>query len=299
MTPTPTRTRKAPAAPAVLRSRLLAGQRWLVHGFSTRQHPAGSARRRRSGGPGFNLGLIAGAEREEVERNRQDFIRAVAGNGTRTWRLVQAKQVHSDMIHRVSAAPEALLVGDGLVTCAPGLLLAVKVADCVPVLLADPKRRAVGAFHAGWRGTAARVVEKGVGAMRREFGSLPEDLLAVIGPCIRSCCYAVGEEVRERFHAQFSYAAELFVEHFDVDPVREKYPNLFLTARAPGHAEVSRQIHLDLAQANRRQLLAAGLRASRIDDLGLCTACRSDLLFSHRADQGKTGRMMAVVGVKP
>ena len=79
-----------------------------------------------------------------------------------------------------------------MITNTPGLLLAIKTADCVPVLVADVKRRVVGAFHAGWRGTVARVVEKGVGEMRRQFGSEPRDLRAAIGPCIRKCCYSVG-----------------------------------------------------------------------------------------------------------
>src|SRR5205085_10919223 len=220
----------------------------------------------------------------------------VAGAGT--WPLVQVKQVHSDVIHVITQPRQEIPPGDGLITTARGLLLAVKTADCVPVLLADPRTQAVGAFHAGWRGTVKRVVEKGVGEMRRAFGSEPSDLIAAIGPCIRACCYAIGDEVRDQFDSQFSYAADLFEEHFDVDPVRQKYPNLFLTARAPGHAEISRQIHLDLARANRRQLLAAGVRDENIDDLGLCTACRPDLLYSHRKEQGRAGRMMAAIGVR-
>ncbi len=143
----------------------------------------------------------------------------------------------------------------------------------------------------------ARIVEKGVGAMRLHFGSEPNDLCAAIGPGIAACCYAVGEEVREQFQSQFSYAGELFREVTESDPVREKYPLLFMTARAPGHSDLGRAIYLDLREANRRQLLAAGLRPENISAIDFCTACRTDLFFSHRAEKGLTGRQMAVIGI--
>lgn len=281
---------------AILASDSLAGPNWLVHGFSTRLRP-GRAAKPSAAKNGFNLGFTEGTPRADVERNRRDFLAALDGQA-RPWTLVQVKQVHSDIIHVLDAAPAHPLSGDGLITGAPGLMLAVKTADCVPVLIADAVRRVVGAFHAGWRGTAKRVVEKGVGILRRDFGSDPHDLRAAIGPSIRACCYAVGDEVREQFDSQFAYAGDLFVEHLDVDPVRQKYPNLFLTARAPGHAEISRQLHLDLAAANRRQLLDAGVPDANIGVLPFCTACRTDLLFSHRAEHGHTGRMMAAIGIR-
>jgi hypothetical protein len=176
-------------------------------------------------------------------------------------------------------------------------MLAVQTADCFPVLLVDRKRKTVGAFHAGWRGTLARVVEKGVGLMRVHFGSIPEDLIAAIGPGIDSCCYVVGEDVREQFHSQFAYARDLFREINQSDSVREKYPLLFMTARAPGRSDAGRTIHLDLREANRRQLLAAGLRPEKVDLLDFCTACRTDLFFSHRAESGVTGRQMGTIGI--
>jgi YfiH family protein len=285
-------------ADAILHAETLNGESWLVHGFSTRLSPVKKAR---GTGMGFNLGLIEGASPRMVSRNRAEFIKAVTASTKRVraprWELVSAKQVHSDIIHLLRSEPKAQLAGDGLITNVPGLLLSIKTADCLPVLLADPANRAVGAFHAGWRGTLARIVEKGVGAMRREFGSDPAKMKAAIGPGIHSCCYEVSEELRDQFESQFAYAADLFVEHFDVDPVRQKYPMLFLNARAPGHAEVSKQTHLDLVAANRRQLLDAGLREENIWVSPLCTACNTDLLFSHRAERGKTGRMMAAVGI--
>ena len=166
------------------------------------------------------------------------------------------------------------------------------------MLVADRKRRVVAAFHAGWRGTVKRIVESGVGAMRLAFGSQPEDLIAAIGPGIGLCCYAVGEEVLSEFESQFSYARELFKEVFDSDPVRKKYPMLFLTQRAPGHSPIGPSLHVDLVEANRRQLLAAGLKPESIQVIGGCTQCHTDLFFSHRASHGHTGRMMAIIGIR-
>jgi len=155
----------------------------------------------------------------------------------------------------------------------------------------------VGVFHAGWRGTVKRTVEKGVGEMRQWFGTLPRNVKAAIGPGIHACCYDVGPEVRQQFESQFAYAENLFREIKESDPVREKYPLLFLTARAPGHSELPTKIFLDLVEANRRQLIDAGVPPKNVSASPLCTACRSDLLFSYRAEKGVTGRMMAVAGI--
>ena len=212
--------------------------------------------------------------------------------------LVTLRQIHSDIIHSLTHAPTEPLAGDGLITAEPGFLLGVLTADCLPVIVVDPRLRAVGVFHAGWRGTVKRIVEKGVGEMRCRFGSRPRDLLATIGPGIRSCCYEVGPEVREAFESQFAYGHELFRETKERNEIHEKYPLLFLTARAPGHSELPKKIFVDLAQANRRQLLNAGVPAKSISDLRLCTACHLDLFFSHRAEKGVTGRMLAAVGMR-
>jgi hypothetical protein len=134
--------------------------------------------------------------------------------------------------------------------------------------------------------------------MLRHFGSHPRDLKAAIGPGIQACCYAVGEEVFAKFESQFAYAASLFREVKESDPVREKYPLLLLNARAPGHGILPKRIFLDLVEANRQQLLAAGVAKKNIEASPLCTACHTDLLFSHRAGKGKTGRMMGVVGIR-
>jgi len=221
-----------------------------------------------------------------------------ARTGKKLWPLVTMRQVHSDLIHCVEAVPEQTLVGDGLITAVPQLLLAVLTADCIPVILVDTKKHAAGVFHAGWRGTVKRIVEKGVGEMRRCFGTRARDIKAAIGPGVHNCCYSVGEEVRAQFESQFDYADKLFHEVKESDPIREKYPLLFLTARAPGHSELPKNIFLDLVEANRRQLMDTGVSPKNIDTSQLCTSCRTDLLFSHRKENGNTGRMMAVVGIK-
>jgi polyphenol oxidase len=273
-----------------------------VHGFSTR---AGGFSRA-YGKNTLNLGFTKEDSPAAVERNRAAFIKVIravrhksgskAGNAL--WPLITLRQIHSDIIHYVDSVPREPLVGDGLLTSTPGVLLAIQTADCLPVILVDSKRRAVGVFHAGWRGTVKRIVEKGVGEMFRHFGSRPRDLKAAIGPGIHGCCYEVGEEVRAKFESQFAYADKLFREVKESDPVREKYPLLFLTARAPGHSELPKKIFLDLVEANRRQLLAAGLLAKNIGASPICTNCNTNLLFSYRAEKGKTGRMMGVAGIR-
>ena len=277
--------------------------KWLIHGFSTRTGGETTVYR-----PGdkqasdLNLGFTDSDDRKIVAANRKLFVRAVcAGKGNLG--LVTLRQIHSSLIWRVQAKDAqgnekpALLRGDGLMTDEPGVLLGIQTADCIPVLLADRKNRAVAAFHAGWRGTLARIVENGVGRMRLEFGSKPANLIASIGPGIGQCCYSIGYEVWEQFVSQFAYAPELFREVYDADPIREKYPMLFLTARAPGHSDLGPSLHLDLAEANRRQLLAAGLRNAAIVMTGQCTGCHTDRFFSHRIERGFTGRMMSVIGI--
>ena len=268
-----------------------------MHGFSTRIGGVSTS----YGGKSLNLGTLSHDTQENVERNRELFVKAIdaMNDAASPWPLAQVQQIHSAIIHRVDAIPGQTATGDGMITNAPGLLLAIKTADCVPVLIADAKRRVVGAFHAGWRGTVARIVEKGVGEMRRQFGSHPRDLRAGIGPCIRKCCYRVGEELRAEFESQFTYAGELFEEVFDSNAIHLKYPMLFLNQRAPGHGEPALEIHLDLVAANRHQLEDAGMPPANISVIDGCTACDTRRFFSHRAESGNTGRMMAVIGIKP
>jgi YfiH family protein len=267
---------------------------WLVHGFSTRPHGLSTCYGSRT----LNLGFTKDDLPERVERNRGRLLLALnAANGKKSWPLITLRQVHSDLIHVIRSQPDQPLAGDGLITNLPNIALAIQTADCFPILLVDPKHKAVGAFHAGWRGTIQRIVEKGLGLMRREYGTLPRDVYAAIGPGIGKCCYEVGEELKEKFGSQFSYSDELFHEVQESDAVREKYPMLFLNKRAPGHGDMVIKLFLDLQEANRRQLMAAGVPEKQITALGECTSCHPAKFFSHRAEKGKTGRMLAVIGV--
>jgi hypothetical protein len=300
---------------------------WLWHGFSTRRGGVSRAYCA-DGAPGeLNLGFTSADSQEAVAENRRLLAEAVSGDPATP--LITLRQVHSNLVVVAGGAEvgrdRSRTVGvpgdrstslgckvgvpgdrstslgckaDGLMTAEPGILLGIQTADCIPVLVTDCQRRAVAAFHAGWRGTVNRIVETGVGRMRLEFGSRTEDLMAAIGPGIGPCCYAVGEEVFSSFESQFAYARELFREVYDADPVRASYPMLFLTQRAPGHSPLGPSLHLDLVEANRRQLLAAGLKPRAIKVVGGCTSCQPELFFSHRASRGHAGRMLAVIGIR-
>jgi YfiH family protein len=273
---------------------------WLWHGFSTRLDGESRAYCAEDAKGELNLGFTANDPRETVVRNRRLLAEAVSGDSATP--LVAVRQFHSNLVHRATVADatrERPWRADGQITDETGLLLGIQTADCIPVLVADRKRRVVGAFHAGWRGTVKRIVEMGVGRMRLEFGCRPEDMVAAIGPGISACCYGVGEEVLSEFESQFLYARELFHEVYSRDAVRNKYPMLFLTQRAPGHSPTGPSLHVDLVEANRRQLLAGGLKPGAIHAVGGCTNCETELFFSHRASQGHAGRMMAVIGIRP
>lgn len=291
-------TSAAPAA-VLLRSSLLGELPWLCHGFSTRKGGVSVAYRpAHTRVKELNLGETPDDDPANVAENRRRFLEAlVAGSPLKKLpRLVAVHQVHTAAIWR---DPKPGLSGDGLLTDRVGQALSIRVADCVPILLADVKTRAVAALHAGWRGTLQRIAEKGVGEMRAHFGSRPEDLRVAIGPSIRRCCFDVGPEVVEAFQSTFDYGKELFSDYED-DPVKNRYPMLFMTGAPPGHPYDPRwnyetPARLDLAEANRRQLLAAGVPETNIDVMPYCTKCRADLFFSHRRDEGRTGRMAAAI----
>lgn len=259
------------ATAAWVRARILRESPGIVHAFSTRQ--GGVSR------PPFaalNLGQSVGDDPAAVRENRRRFFGAF---GVDANRVVRARQVHGSGVLRVDADvaarpgfPHCLVEEraeyDALITDIPGLALVVSTADCFPVLIHDPAHRAVAAAHAGWRGTAQRVAAKAVGAMRAAYGTSPADCRAAIGPGIRHCCFEVDGAVTGAMAAAF--------------PDWEAHA----TENRPGHWL------LDLAAINRAILEAAGIRAESIEDVGLCTRCRNDLFFSHRAEDGRTGRMM-------
>ena len=229
-----------------------------------------------------NLGWTREDDPAVVAGNRERFLRAITRGASMP--LTTCHQIHGNVIHDVSAVKEpmmtpegkATLQGDGLLSGSPGRLLGIVTADCVPVLLADTRTRAVAALHAGWRGTLARIVESGVARLQERCGSRPEQLIAAIGPSIRSCCFEVGEEVRAGFEGEFRYAHEVFRRQESAT-------------------------HMDLTEANRRQLLDAGVLADNISVVAECTACArladgTRKYYSHRAEHGFTGRMLNVIG---
>lgn len=288
----------------ILESPLLAALDWLVHGFSTR--PGGESRvpetseAPQPGKQALNLGFTEWDDRERVLGNRRRYFN---GLGAARMRPVTLRQIHSDIVINVGTnsidKSRELVTGDALITRDPGTLLIVQTADCIPILLADTRRRAIAAIHSGWRGTAKRIAEKTLGRMRMEFGTRPEDVRAAIGPGIGRCCYEVGHEVVAEFAAKFYAAREWFDGPFDALTRGDDDPNWlpWLTMRPPGHAPPPPRAMLDLFAANRAILEDAGIPPGSISVSGLCTASRTDLFFSYRRERA-TGRMMAAIGIR-
>ena len=292
---------------------MLARLPWLLHAFSTRRGGVS-----RGAASGLNLGFIAADRRRNVQENRRRFF---AGLGTEDFSLASLRQIHSTHVFQVardksgalayfaagSPAPQPSLqdvpVGDALLTNQPGIVLSVRTADCLPILLVDPPRRAVAAVHAGWRGGLQRIVEKTVGVMRATFGSDPRTMLAALGPGIHPCCYEVGEEVVAAYCGRFTHGEQFFRPAAPDSPSKalaNRYPLLFLSRHPPGRApQPGRAACLDLAAVVVAQLRATGIPARNIAVCDDCTSCRPDLFFSHRKEGGRTGRMMAVVGIRP
>ena len=247
---------------------------WLRHGFTTRR--GGVSRVYAGDGPAeLNLGFTPEDDPDAVRQNRRQAVTAVAGEQAE---LATVRQVHGTSVLAVTTgglAGEA----DGLVTGSPGVVLGVMTADCVPILLADVRRQLVGALHAGWRGTAAGIAGVGVARML-EMGAHGEDLVAAIGPSIGPCCYQVGDEVRRAFLDRAEGRAE----------------------GAAGLFQGESLDRLDLWESNRRQLVQAGVPAGRVSLVAECTACTRlpdgrRKYFSHRAEHGRTGRAMGLIGI--
>lgn len=259
----------------------------LIHGFSTRSGGVSAL----DGERVLNLGFTDWDSRENVHENRKRLLGALAASNMT---LVPLRQFHSDAVCLIQSAPSQPCRGDASLTHRPGLLLAIQTADCVPILLADSRRCAIAAVHAGWRGTLQRVVQKTIGRMRMEFGTLPEDVVAALGPAIGACCYEVGTEVSHAFHAQFPNAAEWFDELRTGD---EPNPLQWLNMAPPGHQPPPKNVRLDLRAANRSQLLESGVSAGNISLGDLCTRCRPDLFFSYRGEGPRSGRLLSVIGL--
>lgn len=218
----------------------------------------------------LNMSLSVPDDHARVYANR----RRVYGLFDRdTDSVVHAHLVHGADVARVTTADNGTWVAhvDGLITNQPGCVLSMNYADCAPIFLYDPRRHAIGLGHAGWRGTVVDLPGAMVRAMVAHFGSDPADLVAAIGPCIGPCCYEVGAEVIAAVEGAFAAPAEL------------------LPPSPAGHNE---RRHFDLPEANRRNLANAGVGSIEMSEF--CTACRTDLFFSHRAERGRTGRFGTV-----
>jgi len=279
----------------IVESQALTELGWLVHGFSARLGGESLLDGKRA----LNLGFTDWDDRGRVAANRAKFAAALPSG---EMPLVTLRQFHSDVIH-VAADTAAISAeaprADALTTRTPGLLLGVQTADCVPILLADTRLRVVAAIHAGWRGTLARIAVKALGRMRMEFGTRPRDVVAAIGPAIGRCCYEVGPEVAQAFAAQFPGAADWFDGPFEQLAHGEEPLWLpWLTMMPPGHVPPPPRVQLDLRACNRWQLIDAGVPQTQIGVSDLCTACRTDVLFSYRREGAQTGRMMAVIGIR-
>ena len=275
---------------------------WVVHGFSTRKGGAS----RLDGVATLNLASTEWDSPAAVAKNRKAFVRALdarkpaskddAAIGEPS--LITLRQIHSDIVSVFSEASENAPRGDGAISRQSGLHLAIETADCVPILMADASRRVVAAVHAGWRGTLARIVTKTLGRMRFEFGTDPQDVIAAIGPAIGPCCYEVGPEVAQAFAGQFAQAGEWFQGPFErLATGEEPNPLPWLTMMPPGHEPPPERVQLDLAAANRWQLVNAGVSPRNIAVSSLCTSCRKDLFFSYRKEGAGTGRMLSAIGI--
>ena len=260
--------------PRLIRYALLDGVAGLAHAVSTRIGGVSAA-------PfaGLNLGLHVGDDPPRVLANRALVTSAL---GFRPADLVLAAQIHGANVARVSAADAgrgsldgatAVPAADALITATPGLLLGVLVADCAPILLADPVSGAIGVAHAGWRGTAGDVAGNTVRAMVAAFGTRPDDLRALIGPSIGPADFEVGPEVTAAFRAALGPDAAGIVR--------------------PGQGD---RATVDLPEANRLLLLRAGLDPRRIQVDKASTAAQVDRFFSHRAEGGLTGRFGGFIG---
>ncbi len=247
---------------------------FIVHGMSTR---AGGV------SEGIYAAMNFREDGEDKQENiRENYRRTAAHLGCDVKLIVRPSLVHGNHVHLVTEAdygngavrPSELFDTDALITDTPGVTLCATFADCVPLFFVDVKKRAIGLAHSGWRGTVKKIGAETVKAMRENFGSAPQDIQAAIGPCICQECYEIGEEVADEFRRVFSYTGDIL------------YKNQF------------GRYQLNLRKANEQVFLEAGILPEHITMSDICTCCNPELLFSHRATQGKRGALGAFLGLK-
>ncbi|MEJ2447000.1 MAG: peptidoglycan editing factor PgeF [Anaerolineales bacterium] len=216
----------------------------------------------------LNLGGTVGDDPSAVMENLDRLVTAL---NSRTDQLAQVRQIHSARVVRIDRPVDALEKADAMITNQPGPLLLMRFADCVPILLFDPKTRSAGIAHAGWQGTIKGVASQVVLEMRREYGTDPEDLVVGIGPSIGPDHYQIGSDVIELVEETFlENARQLLIRDGD-------------------------EVKLDLWKANRINLEHVGVKNIIVS--GICTGCNLDHWFSHRAELGRTGRFASVIGL--
>jgi len=219
----------------------------------------------------LNVGASVGDNPEAVAEN---YRRLFAALDLSRHDRVTVRQVHGSTVMRIGAGQRGQIVGeaDAMISDTPGLILMQRFADCVPILLWDARRRAIGLAHAGWRGTLLGIAREVTRAMMEAFGSRPDDLAVGLGPGIGPCCYQVGAEIAPAVNAAFPHGDGVLIRQADGS------------------------YHLDLWEANRQQLAALGVEQIQVSNL--CTACHTAEFYSHRAEKGKTGRFGVVVGLR-
>lgn len=222
----------------------------------------------------LNFSVSVGDEAQAVQQNFRHACQSLAVQPEHT---VSTRLIHGAAVLAVDHFGSEHFLGqaDSLITATPGLYLFMRFGDCAPLLFFDPARRAVGLAHAGWRGTMQDVAGATVKQMVAHYGCRPPDIMAVIGPAIGPCCYEVGQDVIDAAYQALDQ------------------PELLLSFRRGSR----QRAHFDLEAANARQLAAMGLHQIILS--GLCTACRHDEFFSHRAEKGQTGRFGVLIGVDP
>ena len=261
---------------------------FVIHGFSTRQ--GGVSRGMFSS---MNLGSGSSPYQDEPANIRENFLLITDSLGLDPNSLVLSDQVHTTRIRLVDekdrgkgfSIPRDYEEIDGLITNKPNLTLVTKYADCVPLYFVDPINKAIGLSHSGWKGTIEKIGEITVKEMGKAFGSHPQDIIAVIGPSICMDCYEVGEDVAIEFRNAFpSVGQNTNISIDELSPILIK-----------NHRD---RYQLNLWEANKRILLKAGLCNANIHISGVCTACNSELLFSHRKSKGKRGSLAAFLAIR-
>ncbi|MCR8656013.1 peptidoglycan editing factor PgeF [Paenibacillus endoradicis] len=234
----------------------------------------------------FNIGLHVNDEVEAVVRNRQLLTDSI-GWEFDAW--TNAQQVHGNIVVKVTTEDrgrgrltmsDALQGADGMITNVPDILLTSFYADCVPLLFWDPVHEAIGLAHAGWKGTASAIAIEMVEAMKLNFGTEPDQLMVAIGPSIDQCCYEVDHYVVEQFVALWQ---RLELQECSIDHVIKPIS--------------SQKAHINLKEMNRQIMIKAGILPTHIELSNLCTGCRTDMFFSHRVENGLTGRMASWIGL--